>query len=428
MSGRRMISRVRSFGFFVALCAGLVLVCAPFAQEDSGSDAVIKDLRVGHDTSKKTRVVLEFHRSATPEQQAYRWFTLPKPARVVIDFADVTFARSPNVLTLPDGSLIKAMRAGRFRPHTVRMVLDLEKPARVNVFTIPANPDRGMRLVLDVVPTKPGQKPTDIPPPEDVVDAGKAPAVAPTAIEDEPAPVVPRRVDTSLRNRVVVVLDPGHGGVDPGGCGRVLRLCEKGLTLQVGKLVANELRSDKIDVILTREDDRFIPLPDRPKTAQRAQADLFVSLHADIHPSNPKVIGATTYVVSDRASDREAARLADSENDGDVLAGVALDKESREVQNILISLVQRETRNNSSYLADAILDEIGTVTEVRKRDPLFAGFRVLKAPDVPSVLVEMGYLSNPREERQLADPAFRKRLAKAIARGIRKYVAAHVHY
>lgn len=397
--------------------------------ETSLNVATIQQIRVGEQPGGAMRIVLEFSPLANEIQQQYRWFTLPKPARVVIDFADITFADSPNFMKLPEGGLVKSMRAGRFRPQTVRMVLDLTNPARVNLFTIPPRNDRGQRLVLDVLPVSKGQKPTDVPPPADVVDEGKAPAVNPTRIEDEPAPVVPRQVVRAQDDKqVIVTLDPGHGGVDPGGCGRVLKLCEKNIVLDVAKQVREILERENVKVVMTRSDDRFIPLPERVKIAQRAQSDLFVSFHADIHPTNTKVIGATTYVVSDRASDREAARLADKENDGDILAGVAIDRESPEVQNILISLVQRETRNNSSYLAQTVLSEMGKVTEVRKAEPLFAGFRVLKAPDVPSVLIEMGYLSNPKEERQLADPAFRKRLAKRIAAGIMAYVKAHVHY
>jgi N-acetylmuramoyl-L-alanine amidase len=270
-----------------------------------------------------------------------------------------------------------------------------------------------------------------------VVDAGRAPATQPIEIADEPAPVVPRQVVRPTRGQtggskgqrqVVVTLDPGHGGVDPGGCGKVLKVCEKNIVLDVSKMVRGHLEKEGIKVVMTRDNDTFIPLAERVKIAQRAQSDLFVSFHADIHPTKRDVIGATTYVVSDKASDKEAQRLADKENDGDILAGVAIDRESPEVQNILISLVQRETRNNSSYLAQSILTEMGKVTQVRKADPLFAGFRVLKAPDVPSVLIEMGYLSNPKEERQLNSKSFRSQLAKRIAAGIMAHVRANVHY
>lgn len=416
----RLMLVVLSTGFFLPY-GGV------YAQDDLRTGQLVDTLRVGQDRDR-TRIVLQFSSSMEKKEIAYRWFTLPKPARVVVDFGDISFASAPNLVKLPDASLVKSMRAGKFRAGTVRMVLDLAEPGRVNVFTIPASGDKGPRLVMDVVKLKPGQKPTDIPPPQDVVDAGKAPVVNPKKIEDEPAPVVPRQVVKGKRDHVVVVLDPGHGGVDPGACGRTLNLCEKGLTLKMAQLVREKLRSDRIEVILTRETDVYIPLPDRPRVAQERNADLFVSLHADIHPRDRDVKGATVYMVSEKASDREAQRLADSENSGDVLAGVGLEKENVEVRNILISLVQRETLNNSAFLGQGILDRISDVTEIRKKQLLFAGFRVLKAPDIPSVLVEMGYLSNPVEERQLANDRFRNKLADAIADGVRKYLNEHVHY
>lgn len=403
------------------------------AAQGNSEVATIQHVRVGQQPGGAVRLVLEYAPQVAEDQTKYRWFTLPQPARVVVDFPAISFADSPNFMKLPEGGLVKSLRAGRFRPDTVRMVMDISKPSKVNMFVIPPRESgadvRGQRLVIDIIPVKKGEKPTDIPPPEDVIDAGKAPKVNPVSIEDEPAPVVPRQVNNAKNDRkVVVTLDPGHGGVDPGGCGKVLKVCEKNIVLDVAKMVGEHLERENIQVVLTRSDDTFIPLAERVKIAQRAQSDLFVSFHADIHPTKRDVIGATTYVVSDKASDKEAQRLADKENDGDILAGIAIDRESREVQNILISLVQRETRNNSSYLAQSILNEMGNVTKVRKAEPLFAGFRVLKAPDVPSVLIEMGYLSNPTEERQLASKSFRKKLAARIAAGIKAHVREHVHY
>lgn len=423
-------------GLLAVLAFGVVLPpLTGNSQDANDAPGLVEELRVGQDGGR-TRIVLEFNEMTDEKTAAFRWFTLPEPARVVVDFNDITFKNSPNLVKLPGDGLAKGMRAGRFRPGTVRMVLDLTAPGRVNVFGIPPRGGKGPRLVIDLVKLKKGEVATNVPPPEDVVTAGKAPQTNPIKIEDEPADVVPPQVVREVgegsqigpRERVTVVLDAGHGGVDPGACGKKIHLCEKGLTLEMVKLVRDRLRSDKIEVILTRDTDVFIPLPDRPRVAQRNNADLFVSLHADIHPTNSAVKGATVYMVSEKASDREAARLASSENDRDVMAGVALGKESKEVQNILLSLVQRDTLNNSIYLARSVLDELGGFTEVRKHDVMSAGFRVLKSPDVPSILVEMGYLSNPQEERQLGDAGYRKKLADSIARGIRKYIQENIHY
>ncbi len=402
------------------------------SQTSDDAPGVVEDMRVGQDDGR-TRIVLQFTKTTREDDFNFRWFTLPSPARVVVDFQDeISFKNSPSLVKMPGDGLVASLRAGRFRPGTVRMVLDLRQQGRVNVFAIPPRGGAGPRLVIDLVKLKKGQKPTDVPPPEDVVTQGEAPVVKPTRIEDEPAPVVPPQVvrDTSNKQRqhATVVLDAGHGGVDPGACSKVVNICEKNLTLEMVKLVRERLRSDKIDVVLTRDTDVFIPLPERPRIAQRVGADLFVSLHADIHPTKSEVKGATVYMVSEKASDREAARLASAENDRDVMAGVALANESKEVQNILISLVQRDTLNSSTYLARSIINELGNFTEVRKRDVLYAGFRVLKSPDVPSVLVEMGYLSNPTEARKLSNKTYRKELADTIAKGIRSYVEKNVHY
>jgi len=401
------------------------------AQEGQNKGEVVEEVRVGQDHSR-TRIVLEFNKEMG-QKIAYRWFTLPDPARIVVDFGDIVFSNSPNLVKLPDDSLVKGLRAGLFRPGTVRMVLDLSKAGRVNVFDIPGGPAHGPRLVVDVVPVKKGEKPTNVPPPEDVVEAGKAPVVNPTSIEQEPAPVVPPQVTQPVqkihrRDHAVVVLDAGHGGVDPGACGKVVRVCEKNVTLAMVKAVRDALRSDKIQVILTRDTDVYLPLRTRAQVAQKNSADLFVSLHADMYPTSHSVHGATVYMVSERASDREAARLANSENASDVMAGVALHDETPEVQHILLSLAQRDTLNNSVYLGRDVLKSLEGFTTLRKRNLLSAGFVVLKSPDVPSILVEMGYLSNPRDARNLMSEKYQKKLAKVIADGIRSYVDQHVHY
>jgi N-acetylmuramoyl-L-alanine amidase len=416
--------------------------------------AQVESMRLGHEQAKgvsRSRLVLQLN-----QNMPFTWFTLPTPSRVVLDLPDVSFVQPPNLLKIPTGSLIQGVRAGVFRPGTVRVVMDLPKPQRVSVFMIPANASQGPRLVVDVLSLKAGQRATNVPPPPNLVTTSAfsiekhravlaqqglpndAAAPVPnepvgTSQDDpvtEPDAVVaraPRRVQNEGR-QVVVTLDAGHGGVDPGGCGRVLKLCEKGLTLDMAKRVGRMLEQEGVKVRYTRDTDVFVPLPERVRIAQRAEADLFVSLHADIHPTKPNVRGATVYMVSDKASDREAARLADKENDGDVLAGVALDRESPEVQKILISLVQRETINGAAYLGQSILGSMDDVAVVRKRELLFAGFRVLKAPEIPSVLVEMGYLSNPQDERDLANDAYRARLARSIAAGISRYIRTHIHY
>jgi N-acetylmuramoyl-L-alanine amidase len=219
----------------------------------------------------------------------------------------------------------------------------------------------------------------------------------------------------------VIVIDPGHGGDDPGAIG-VSGTYEKNITLAAARDVRNELqRLGGYRVVLTRERDKFIRLRDRVAFGRDAGADLFVSLHADTMP-NRQVRGASVYTLSETASDAEAAALAVQENKADLIAGVDLTQETSEVANILIDLAQRETMNRSAQFAALLVDELRRETRLLRNTHRFAGFAVLKAPDVPSVLVELGFLSNRRDEKMLRTKAYRQKLAAAIARGIDRYL------
>ncbi len=220
----------------------------------------------------------------------------------------------------------------------------------------------------------------------------------------------------------VVVIDPGHGGIDPGTTGVTGRL-EKRITLAVAKEVARQLgATGRYHVVLTRERDEFIRLRDRVARARAAGGELFISLHAD-SIENGAIRGASVYTLSQTSSDAQAAALAAKENRADLIAGLDLDGESDEVATILIDLAQRETMNLSAGFANLLVPQIREVGRILRDGHRFAGFAVLKAPDVPSVLVEMGYLSNRRDERQLASPAFQVKIAGAIVRGTDRYFA-----
>ncbi len=223
----------------------------------------------------------------------------------------------------------------------------------------------------------------------------------------------------------MIVIDPGHGGVDPGTIG-VGGLREKDLTLAMARALARELRqSGRYVVHLTRADDRFVPLRERVRIARRLGADLFLSLHMD-SLADRRVQGASVYTLSEQASDAEAARLAAKENLVDVLAGLEVPVEDPTVARILLDLAQRDTLNKSIVLAEALVREIARVQPLLRRNRRYAGFAVLKAPDTPSVLIELGYLSNPQDAARLSDPAFRRRLAGAIRRAIDAYFRAPV--
>ncbi len=218
----------------------------------------------------------------------------------------------------------------------------------------------------------------------------------------------------------VVAIDPGHGGQDPGAIS-LGGDYEKRITLAIARALREELAAlGRYKVVFTRNNDSFIRLRDRIAIARAAGADIFVSLHADTI-SNDAVRGLSVYTLSERASDAEAAALAERENKVDLIAGVKLAGETPEVSNILIDLIQRETMNNSARFASLLVEELQQQTTLLPRTHRFAGFAVLKAPDVPSVLVELGYLSNESDERLLLSRPHRQKLARGIARAIDRY-------
>ncbi|HXM69492.1 MAG TPA: N-acetylmuramoyl-L-alanine amidase, partial [Thermoanaerobaculia bacterium] len=221
----------------------------------------------------------------------------------------------------------------------------------------------------------------------------------------------------------VVVVDPGHGGVDPGTTG-ISGIYEKELTLAAAKELKRQLEaSGRYQVVLTRDKDVFLPLRERVQLARTARAELFISLHADSIGSD-SIVGSSVYTLSEKASDAQAAALAANENKADTIAGANLDGYSGEVADILIDLAQRETKNDSAKYAHDLVQELDRSGRMLEHASRSAGFAVLKAPDVPSVLLEMGYLSNPQEERELRDPAYRVRLMTAVKRAVDIYFAA----
>jgi len=221
-------------------------------------------------------------------------------------------------------------------------------------------------------------------------------------------------------------LDPGHGGVDPGAIG-VSGVYEKKITLAMAKELKEELdKTGKYKVYLTRNRDVFIPLRERVRIARRYDADLFLSIHAD-SAANKRATGLSVYTLSEKASDREAAALAEKENKADIVAGLDFAEHSKEVSDVLLNLAQRETLNRSSEFATFMVNEMRKSIHTLDNTHRFAGFAVLKAPDVPSVLLELGYLSNRTEERQLQQKSYRQKLAKSARLAIDKYFSNMKH-
>ena len=351
-----------------------------------------------------TRFVLDLNASVR-----FNVFTLEKPYRVVIDLPAVTWRLDP--LRTPRGGLIRAFRYGHFQDSVSRVVLDVSRPVAIaRAFVLPPKRGRIHRLVVDLRPVSAA---------EFARRAKPKPAAVPQQAESASIPLPKRRVPRSVKT---VAIDPGHGGVDPGAIG-VRGTREKRVTLSHALALTRKLRaSGRYRVVLTRARDVFVPLRMRVAIARRQAADLFISLHAD-SIRRRSVRGASIYTLSERASDRQAAALAAKENKADLIAGIDLNEQTSDVASFLIDLAQRQTMNDSADFARILTNEIGKVRPLLRNTHRFAGFAVLKAPDVPSVLVELGYLSNPSDERRLNHKRERDRVVAAIARAVDRYFA-----
>ncbi len=366
----------------------------------------VTDVRLGQ-SGDTTRFVLEL----TGKVDANA-FTLADPHRLVVDLPALDW-QLPGDFVPSGRGLIGSFRYGLFRPGNARVVIDLEGPAAISrSFVLPPDPAHGKnwRIVFDLSPTSEA--------------AFRASAGWPDALRNTtPPPPVPGAPDVkapTLDGKQVVVIDAGHGGVDPGAIGAG-GTREKDVTLAFAKVLARKVREvGDYEVHLTRDTDIFIELRERVAIARRHDADLFISIHADsIEKSD--VRGASIYTLSETASDAEAAALARKENAADVIAGVNLGGEADEVRDILIDLAQRETKNLSVRFAQTVVPKMSGVTKVLRNSHRFAGFRVLKAPDVPSVLIETGFLTNREDEANLNSSAWRERTAAAIAKSVDAY-------
>lgn len=390
-------------GLALAVLGGMVFAVGAGA---SAAATEVTDIRLGIHPGK-VRVVLEASSKLTVSS-----FVLERPYRVVLDMPKVRW-RLPRGAEKRAKGFVSGYRFGEFAPGRARIVLDLKRPAVIgNKFTIPPRDGRPWRIVLDL------KKATAA---EVVAYAERQKDGAQQRTGRRTGGQQPKKAP--LRKKVVVI-DPGHGGIDPGTTGRTKRILEKNIVLAMARQLKRELdRGGRFKAVLTRDRDVFVRLRARIARARAAGADLFISLHADSLPDR-SVNGASVYTLSEKASDREAAALAAKENKADLIAGMDLSHKSKQVTDILIDLAQRETMNHSVRFARFLVEEIRKSTDLLRKTHRFAGFAVLKAPDVPSVLLEMGYLSNPRDEARLTRPRFRARLAKAIAKAIDRYFTA----
>jgi N-acetylmuramoyl-L-alanine amidase len=414
----------------VLLGCGLLCAAALLCAEPTGPSAaegpppgpvaaadlpVASDARLAGD-AKQTRFILDLDKTIT-----FQAFTLADPYRVVVDIPQISFQLAPGTGNAGRG-LVKAFRYGLVMPGGSRLVLDLAGPAKIaNSYVLEAANGQPPRLVLELEEvdranfvqllspeSRPELKPT-------VVEAKAAVAMPDAAAAAKP--VEPQDA------RPLIVIDPGHGGIDNGtqSSGEM----EKNLVLGFGLALRDRIeKSGKYRVVMTRTDDTFIPLNDRVKVARNRSAALFVSIHADALPRREgDAQGATIYTLSDKASDAEAERLAEAENKADAIGGVNLTDEPTEVADILIDLAQRETRTFANRFARLLMGEMKTTVRMHKHPLKSAGFRVLKAPDVPSVLVELGYVSNKGDLEHLMSEDWRTKTVGSMAQAVDAFFA-----
>lgn len=384
---------------FLALLAGLVMSGSASAKPE------VEDARIGLHPDK-TRFVLELS-----ERPQYRIFTLDDPYRLVIDLPELDWPDREETTPQAAG-LVSALRYGLFTPGTSRVVLDLSEPAEIaEILTLPPRDGRQHRLVVDMAEI---DRDTFRQRAERKVHRSKE-GFRETSVS---MPTPPRKPTRDPRPTVVV--DAGHGGVDPGAIG-VSGTQEKDIALEYARALRDRLEaSGRYQVVMTRDDDRFIPLRGRVDIAEKSDGDLFISLHANTNPSS-RVKGASVYTLSENASDAEAAALAAKENRSDIIAGVDLSTENPDVSQILISLARRDAMNSSKSFANLTVEEVGKRVALLRNTHRYAGFAVLKSASVPSVLFEIGYMSHPSEEQQLQSAAHRKKLIEGLFQAIERH-------
>ena len=357
-------------------------------------------IRLGKQDEKTVRVVAHLN-----EKNPCRVFTLQNPSRVVLDFED-TIVDKKCVQNTPSATgFVKETRLGEPLPNQTRIVLETtEVPVFDDGFYLsPAKGEKEWRFVIDLKLDKNNAK------------AQKESVLMPIAASSTPSKASLKKLTKPL-----IVLDPGHGGSDPGAISASGKY-EKNLTLKMAQETKKALeKTGKYRVMLTRDKDKALALRDRIKFAHKHEADLFISIHAD-SAKNKKAKGLSVYTISEKASDKEAQLLAERENKADIILGIDLSNELPEVSNILIDLAKRDTMDKSAHYANLLVGKMAKKVTLLKDAHRFAGFVVLKSPSIPSVLIEIGYLSNKQEEKLLQKSSYREKLAESIVQAVNTY-------
>lgn len=389
-----------------------------------------------------TRLTLE-----APQAIAFKYFILANPERLVLDLESVESGTALLGLASKVGNsdpYVTSVRVGINRPGVMRLVLELKTPIKPSLFQLKPVGEYGHRLVLDLYPVQApdalaqlgsGKKPDQVSVAPEPAEPDTAPAdgvgtlaAKPGSLKVNPAKAEPGK-DFSKpavvvkRRMMTVAIDAGHGGEDSGAKGAT-GTYEKHVTLAIARRVKDKIDAeDGLRGILVRDGDYFIPLAGRVNKARGFKADLFVSIHADAF-IRPEARGSSVFALSEHGATSAAARwLAKKENEADLIGGINIDVKDEFLKRTLIDLSQTATINDGLKLARLVLHEIGGINTLHKNDVEQAGFAVLKAPDIPSILVETAFISNPEEERRLNDDAYQDKLADAIVTGIRKYFA-----
>jgi N-acetylmuramoyl-L-alanine amidase len=440
--------------------AALPLLCSPLLAA-SPAPSKVSAARVWP-ANEYTRVTFE-----APSGFKYQHFFVKDPERLVLDIENVELGDALKSLAAKVGAddpYIKAVRVGINRPNVVRVVLDLRTEVLPQVFAVPPVGEFGHRLMLDIYPAKPvdsmlallnedtamfatsdkdsnkvvtpsqsganpteiakaptttaADRPTSVGPYKDVgKDAGREAGKDGSTSPEAPTIIAGKK----LTRPYTVVIDPGHGGEDPGAVGKK-GTREKDIVLTISRLLKDKLDNDRrFRIALTRDADFFVPLHHRVQRARRMKADLFISVHADafIHP---QANGSSVFALSERGATSSAAKwIANKENDADLIGGINLSTRDSSLARILLDLSTTAQINDSLKLGRYVLSELGEVNRLHKPQVEQAGFAVLKAPDIPSILVETAFISNPEEERRLRDATYQEKMADAIADGVRTY-------
>ncbi|MDR0379845.1 MAG: N-acetylmuramoyl-L-alanine amidase [Candidatus Accumulibacter sp.] len=435
-SHRPSLSRRRLIGF---AGASLLLLVTPFGKAAANRQPAVRAVRVWP-ADDYTRVTIELDASLK-----FSHFMIRDPDRLVVDLEGIEFTSILESLSDKIGAddpNIERLRAGRFKPGVVRLVMDLKNEVRPQVFELPPVGDYGHRLVLDVYPLESPDSLMQLLEMSTPIDAAEARSEVAIAAKPEAKPEAKSEIKPGTKPKVVtgtqsgkqpgravvdrlitITLDPGHGGEDPGAIGRGGSR-EKNVTLAIAKRLKAKIdKEPNMRAVLTRNTDFFVSLRTRVEKARRTRSDLFVSIHADAF-MRPDANGSSVFVLSERGASSSAARyLAQKENEADLIGGVNLDVKDPVLARTLLDLSQTATINDSLKLGREVLREIGGINRLHKGKVEQAGFAVLKAPDIPSILVETAFISNPREEKRLNDEKYQDKMAEAIMAGIRRYFA-----